>query len=121
MATFIVKIQFVTSNSVKTDGRYLTRESKMTKVVAIVDPPRAGLHPSVIHALRTCKAIDCLVYVSCNPKGSFIEDVCKLCLPRKKNLKGHPYKPVRATSVDMFPHSKHCEIVMQLEHDFSKC
>ena len=93
---------------------------KMTKVVAIVDPPRAGLHPSVIHALRTCKAIDCLVYVSCNPKGSFIEDVCKLCLPRKKNLKGHPYKPVRATSVDMFPHSKHCEIVMQLEHDFSK-
>ena len=95
-------------------------DNKKTKVVAIVDPPRAGLHPSVIQALRTCKAIDCLVYVSCNPKGSFIEDVCKLCLPRKKNLKGHPYKPVRATSVDMFPHSKHCEIVMQLEHDFSK-
>ena len=31
------------------------------------------MHPSVIHALRTCRAIDCLVYVSCNPKGSFIK------------------------------------------------
>ena len=43
----------------------------------------------------------------------------KLCLPKKRNVKGFPYKPIRATSVDMFPQSNHCEIVMQLEHDFS--
>ena len=118
----------ITSTSKKDDGNDNSSSGSSsiknnvkndTKVVAIVDPPRAGLHPSVIHALRTCRAIDCLVYVSCNPKGSFIEDIYKLCLPKKRNVRGFPYKPIRATSVDMFPQSNHCEIVMQLEHDFS--
>ena len=86
------------------------------RIVAIVDPPRAGLHSNVIRALRTCSAIDCLVYVSCNPTKSFIEDVHKLCLPRTKNWRGQPFVPVHSTSVDMFPHAQHCEIVMRLEH-----
>ena len=90
--------------------------SKHKRIVAIVDPPRAGLHSNVIRALRTCSAIDCLVYVSCNPKKSFIEDIYKLCLPRTKSMKGEPFVPVHSTSVDMFPHSEHCEIVMRLEH-----
>ena len=52
------------------------------RCVAIVDPPRSGLHPKVIRALRECKAIDRLVYVSCNPTGSFVEDAIKLVFLR---------------------------------------
>lgn len=41
--------------------------TKGHKIVAIVDPPRSGLHRDVLKALRTCKGLDRLVYVSCNP------------------------------------------------------
>jgi tRNA (uracil-5-)-methyltransferase len=41
-------------------------ESQMGKIIGIVDPPRSGLHPNVLKALRTCKGLDRLVYVSCN-------------------------------------------------------
>jgi hypothetical protein len=36
-------------------------------VVAVVDPPRAGLHKDVLLALLACPAIKRLVFVSCNP------------------------------------------------------
>ena len=36
------------------------------KIVGIVDPPRSGLHRDVLRALRTCKGLNRLVYVSCN-------------------------------------------------------
>ena len=41
--------------------------SKGNQIVGIVDPPRSGLHKDVLKALRTCKGLDRLVYVSCNP------------------------------------------------------
>jgi tRNA (uracil-5-)-methyltransferase len=41
----------------------------------VVDPPRNGLHPNVITALRTCKGLDTLVYVSCNAKGNMTDNV----------------------------------------------
>ncbi len=43
--------------------------SKGLKIVGIVDPPRSGLHKDVLRALRTCKGLDRLVYVSCNPSS----------------------------------------------------
>jgi tRNA (uracil-5-)-methyltransferase len=36
------------------------------KIIGIVDPPRSGLHGDVLKALRTCKGLDRLIYVSCN-------------------------------------------------------
>jgi tRNA (uracil-5-)-methyltransferase len=41
--------------------------SKGHKIIGIVDPPRSGLHRDVLKALRVCKGLDRLVYVSCNP------------------------------------------------------
>ena len=38
-------------------------------IIGIVDPPRSGLHKEVLKALRTCKGLDKLVYVSCNPSS----------------------------------------------------
>lgn len=40
---------------------------KYEHIVAVVDPPRAGLHRSVLRALLACAALKRLVFVSCNP------------------------------------------------------
>ena len=84
-------------------------------LVAVVDPPRGGLHHSVVRALRACSLVRRIVYVSCNPKGSLIENGTALCGPKSKTLKGQPFQPVRATPVDLFPHTAHCEMVMVFE------
>ncbi|PVD31422.1 hypothetical protein C0Q70_06834 [Pomacea canaliculata] len=45
-------------------------------VVAILDPPRAGIHQVVIKALRMCQQLKRIVYASCHPmiaKTNFIE------------------------------------------------
>jgi tRNA (uracil-5-)-methyltransferase len=41
------------------------------KVVGVVDPPRAGLHTKVMHAIRRCQKLQTLVYVSCNPSAAY--------------------------------------------------
>ena len=38
-------------------------------IIAVLDPPRAGLPSSVIQTIRTCKGLDSLIYVSCNLKA----------------------------------------------------
>ena len=37
--------------------------------VAVLDPPRTGLSPSVCRALRASEAVGGVVFVSCNPHG----------------------------------------------------
>ncbi|XP_010253649.1 PREDICTED: zinc finger CCCH domain-containing protein 24 isoform X2 [Nelumbo nucifera] len=110
-------------------------------VVAIVDPPRVGLHPVVIKALRTHPRLRRLVYISCNPE-SLVANAIELCTPStnkpekgNKNNRGwrkmssaglarhrtksmpssEPFHPVKAMAVDLFPHTQHCEMVMLLE------
>ncbi|XP_057782659.1 zinc finger CCCH domain-containing protein 24 [Salvia miltiorrhiza] len=111
-------------------------------VVAIVDPPRVGLHPIVIKVLRTQSRLRRLVYISCNPE-SLVANAIELCTPspdksekgNNKNNRGwrnmsaaglarhraksmpdsEPFKPVKAMAVDLFPHTPHCELVMLLE------
>ena len=51
--------------------------SDESEYLAVVDPPRAGLHNNVIKVLRVCRNLKRFVYVSCNPTGSFIEDAIK--------------------------------------------
>ena len=49
-------------------------------LVAVVDPPRAGLHPRVIHALLHCSMLRRVVYVSCNP-DTMVQNAAALCMP----------------------------------------
>ncbi|KAG0477558.1 hypothetical protein HPP92_012277 [Vanilla planifolia] len=110
------------------------------KVVAIVDPPRVGLHPIVIKVLRSNPRIRRLVYISCNPE-SLVANAIELCTPtadKPEKAKGNrnwrnmsnaglarhrlksmpssePFQPVRAMAVDLFPHTPHCEMVMLME------
>lgn len=81
-------------------------------VVAVVDPAREGLHQDVIRSIRMTESIQRLVYVSCNPTGSLIQDAVILCAPPSKRFKGRAFRPTFAQPVDMFPLSDHCEMVM---------
>ncbi|KAG7394298.1 tRNA methyltransferase 2 [Phytophthora boehmeriae] len=87
-------------------------EKHLNRVVAIVDPPRAGLHHQVLRALRACPPVQRIVYVSCNPTNSLIRDAVTLCGPSTKALQGQAFEPVHAAPVDMFPHTPHCEMVI---------
>ncbi|TDH70039.1 hypothetical protein CCR75_000892 [Bremia lactucae] len=84
----------------------------LQRVVAIVDPPRAGLHHHVLRALRACPPVERIVYVSCNPTISLVRDAVTLCGPSSKSLQGRPFQPVHAVPVDMFPHTPHCELIL---------
>ncbi len=74
--------------------------------VVVVDPPRAGLAG---RALRRLGAIGAprLVYVSCNPTT--------LAGDAKALREEYGYELLRATPVDMFPHTPHVECVALLE------
>ncbi|EYU18839.1 hypothetical protein MIMGU_mgv1a0189602mg, partial [Erythranthe guttata] len=115
---------------------------RFKNVVAIVDPPRVGLHPTVIKVIRTQSQLKRLVYISCNPE-SLVANAIELCTPSPDNIeKGNnknnrgwrnmssaglarhraksmpssePFKPMKAMAVDLFPHTPHCELVMLLE------
>jgi tRNA (uracil-5-)-methyltransferase len=87
-------------------------EKDLKRVVAIVDPPRAGLHHQVLRALRACPPVERIVYVSCNPTNSLVRDAVTLCGPSTKSLQGQAFEPVHAVPVDMFPHTPHCEMII---------
>ncbi|XVE79741.1 hypothetical protein DITRI_Ditri14bG0081200 [Diplodiscus trichospermus] len=130
----------------KLQGSYTSKDGissvqQFKNVVAIVDPPRMGLHPTVIKALRTHERLRRLVYISCNPE-SLVANAIELCTPSpekvekgKKDNRGwrnmssaglarrraksmpvsEHFRPVKAMAVDLFPHTPHCEMVMLLE------
>lgn len=82
--------------------------------VAIVDPPRAGLHHNVIRAIRGTKGIRRVVYVACEPKN--LSKACAgFCRRRSKSYRGDPFVPVKAVGCDMFPHTKHYELLISFK------
>ena len=82
-------------------------------------PSRLRAHPAaVVHALRTCRPLKRLVYVSCAPLGSFIDDAVRLCAPQEAGsafARGPALRLVGAVPLDLFPHTPHCELVALFE------
>ncbi len=72
--------------------------------VLITDPPRAGMHPKVVHILLQLAAPR-IVYVSCNPATQ----------ARDLQLLSARYQVLRSRPVDMFPHTHHVENVVLLQ------
>ncbi|NWR51069.1 TRM2A methyltransferase, partial [Regulus satrapa] len=87
-------------------------------LITIVDPPRAGLHSKVILALRRAEHLKKLIYVSCNPRAA-MNNFVDLCRAPSNRVKGASFRPVRAMAVDLFPQTRHCELLIffeRLEH-----
>ncbi len=72
--------------------------------VIVCDPPRAGMHPSVVKAI-VAAAPERIVYVSCDP-ATMSRDLALLC---------EAYDVKEIQPVDMFPHTYHIESVARLE------
>ena len=72
--------------------------------VVCVDPPRKGLAPEVIEAVASM-APSRVVYVSCDP-ATLGRDV--------KRFGEYGYRVARAAAVDLFPRTRHCEVVCKL-------
>ena len=73
--------------------------------VLVVDPPRAGLAPEAIELIAETSARD-VAYVSCDP-ATLARDLKRF---REQSI----FSPVRATPVDLFPQTFHCETVVHL-------
>lgn len=117
------------------------RAAGFPEVVAVVDPPRNGLHRAVLRALLGCTALKRLVYVSCNP-DSLARDMAALCTGNPTALEDRaggggrggrgrgsrgggngsgggaqpvPFVPARCAAFDLFPHTRHVEAMVLLE------
>ena len=71
--------------------------------IVITDPPRAGMHESVVEQLLKMEPRK-IVYVSCNPATQ----------ARDLELLATHYNVHRIQPVDMFPHTQHVENVAEL-------
>ncbi|NXC48433.1 TRM2A methyltransferase, partial [Penelope pileata] len=83
-------------------------------LITIVDPPRAGLHSKVILAIRRAEQLKKLIYVSCNPRAA-MNNFVDLCRAPSNRVKGAAFRPVKAMAVDLFPQTKHCELLILFE------
>lgn len=72
------------------------------------------LDQKALLALRKAKKLNRLVYISCDPRAA-MKNVVDLARPSSKQYLGEPFVPVKAIAVDMFPHTKHCELILCLE------
>ena len=72
--------------------------------VIITDPPRAGMHPDVVEAIRFA-APQRIVYISCNPATQ----------ARDLALLDADYIVTAVQPVDMFPQTHHVENVVCLK------
>ncbi|KAG5310506.1 PREDICTED: tRNA (uracil-5-)-methyltransferase homolog A-like [Acromyrmex echinatior] len=92
----------------------IIQRTTKSNITAIVDPPRAGLHQKALLTLRKSKKLNRLVYISCDPRAA-MKNLIDLARPSSKQYLGEPLVPVKAIAVDMFPHTKHCELILCLE------
>jgi len=70
----------------------------------LLDPPRKGCDPAVLHAIAACRPSR-VAYISCNP-ATLARDLKLLC--------ADGYTPAYVQPVDMFPHTAHIETVALL-------
>ncbi|XP_018561203.1 tRNA (uracil-5-)-methyltransferase homolog A [Anoplophora glabripennis] len=109
----IVNAEFFTGKAEEILGSVCFKATN-NEVVAIVDPPRAGLHQKAILQIRKISKISKVIYIACNPALA-LKNFVDLGRPESKTVHGEPFVPVKAVPVDMFPYTKHCELVVCFE------
>ena len=113
------------STSLNEEGAELSEANVIRPgAVAVLDPPRTGVAPSVCKALRAAQCIRRVIFISCNPHGhslrhdfvvkggSLSANTRILCGERGR---GAPFQLARAVPVDLFPHTPHVELCLMFE------
>ncbi|CAH1107146.1 unnamed protein product [Psylliodes chrysocephalus] len=89
-------------------------KSTSNEVVAVLDPPRAGIHKKGVFQIRKILKINKVVYISCNPAAA-LENFVDFGRQESKKVNGDALVPTKAIAVDMFPYTKYCELVICFE------
>ena len=84
------------------DSKYLPKLNLKSPLYVITDPPRTGMDPKTILALKQLKP-KLIIYISCNPQ-QLSKDLFKL----------REYKVVSSALFDLFPQTPHSEAVVEL-------
>lgn len=112
-AFFAGKVEDVFLDVMK-DAFETAEDREGSDIVAILDPPRSGLHPTVVKWLRCMQSIKRMVYISCEQRA--LEVDCEgLTKAPTNTYRGNPFVVVSAFGVDLFPHTHHVEMVVVLE------
>ena len=82
------------------------QKEETARQVAMIDPPRQGLAPSVAQAIAQAKSVDHLLYLSCHPE-SLMRDL--------KVFMAAGWKVRRVIPFDFFPRTQHIETLVYLE------
>jgi len=75
------------------------------EIVAIIDPPRAGIAMKAIRQIRASR-IKKIIFVSSDPRTT-IKNFVDLSRPSSATFFGDPFMPVVIQPVDLFPHTTH--------------
>ena len=110
----VENISFYAGNAKTATSPVIRRIPKDSRIVAIVDPPRNGLHQDVISTLRGNAEIKEVVYVSCDIK-QITDNIVSLCGPTSSKYMGDPFKFVNCVAVDLFPHTNRFEVVFHFK------
>ncbi len=73
----------------------------------ILDPPRDGIHPKALDKIINY-GVEHMVYISCKPT-SLVRDL--------EVLQERGYRVIKASAVDMFPATGHCESIVLLARE----
>jgi len=99
----VTNMSFVNAKVEEFLDKYLQQNKKAD--LLIVDPPRAGMHPSALPNILKF-GTDQMIYVSCNP-ATLARDLQYI-------LENSDYMIEKVQAVDMFPHTHHIETVVSL-------
>lgn len=55
-----------------------------------------------------------MAYIACDVKAAF-KNIVDLARPASKTMVGDPFVPIAAVPVDLFPHTRHCEVAIYFE------
>jgi len=117
----VQNISFIAGKAQDKMYEILKKIPSSANVVAVVDPPRDGLHKKVIESIRSRSQIKSLVYVACSLEKTR-ENIYALVRNQSKKLAGRAFKPVTCQPLDLFPDTSHVEVVTLYERfDDASC
>lgn len=99
----VTNMEFVNAKVEDFLNEYL--EKGDTADLLIIDPPRAGMHPSALPNILKFGTQQ-MIYVSCNP--------ATLARDLEYILANSEYRIEKVQAVDMFPHTHHIETIVSL-------
>lgn len=100
----VKNLEVICSDCVKFLNQKTLDYLKGKKILAIIDPPREGIHPKLLNKIKILKP-KTIIYLSCNPNTLKTDITALNTIYEVRLLKGF----------DFFPHTQHIEILTHLE------